>query len=206
MNYRKNFKEWVIHWLWFIFIITVFAVWAYQYTEYQNIEDVASEQLLTKDIFNQLLANVRDFKSNIYTMSWSLDWIKRDSDVFIDNTQWTFSNIPLIASSTTLSTWVLELPRWVYYVIPNVAFTLSGTWHYWANIFAEKDSWDWVVSTLYSLYNQNSWTTQNPFMFAVGSDTAKVKITIKIYWDWTYSWTIQNQVSSSAYYYKKISD
>lgn len=42
-------------------------VFAYQYSSYLEIEDVSKDTNLTSNTFNQLLANVRDLNSRIWT-------------------------------------------------------------------------------------------------------------------------------------------
>lgn len=49
--------------LWLFLTITI-SVFAYQFTDYADIWDVSSWQALSKDTFNQLLADVRYLKNN----------------------------------------------------------------------------------------------------------------------------------------------
>lgn len=69
-KYFNNFKWGVLFGLWFFVTISA-SVFAYQFTNYADVWDVSSWQILSKDTFNQLLADVRYLKNN---QGWASTW------------------------------------------------------------------------------------------------------------------------------------
>jgi len=62
-KYLDNLKWGIIFWIWILMVLSV-SVFAYQFTNYADIWDVSSWETLSKNTFNQLLADVRYLRNN----------------------------------------------------------------------------------------------------------------------------------------------
>jgi hypothetical protein len=145
-TFLKKFKEWIYVWLWIIVTLSIWVFATYQFQEYQNIDDVEVWQTLTKDIFNQLLGNVRNLNSETNILSWSintLNWVLQDDVEDLD------SRINVLNWNINTLSWVLQDLKtgtiWAWLLSPTSANWVTTRWVYrWTYV----EPLSWLSSTL----------------------------------------------------------
>ncbi|EKE27996.1 MAG: hypothetical protein ACD_3C00111G0013 [uncultured bacterium (gcode 4)] len=144
----KNFLNWLKKWAWFwAWMLLIIATWvaAYQFTSYLDVPDAISGQTLTKDGFNQVLANVRDLNTKVNSIwswwdiicpawftsigSWWYQlWCLRNT------AQWPTACNTAISNCFNLYWWILPS-----YDMAHIAFNSFAL-----NLTDEKTNYEWV--------------------------------------------------------------
>jgi hypothetical protein len=208
-KYFEKFKEWIIIWLW---ILTTLSIWvfAYQFTNYENIEDVEVWQTLTKDTFNQLLTNVRSLKDKddelewkINTLSWAMStkWAKWSDITGTIGQIWIETGTDL----TTLKTAQISLNKWTYLVyFMNRGISTNNAWflEYYAESEAPSNIESSVTDrTILSSKSTMPNYTEVPFILKV-----KVNGTIVRFAVLGRNWATITHTGNTTFYYIQISD
>lgn len=163
-NLIEWLKKWFGFWIWFIFIMC-FSVFAYQFNSYVEIADVSNETKLTKDMFNQLLANIRDIDSRLWTnKTYAVRYyLPANAIQTINKWEWTKINF-----------------SWKDYDYYN----LVTTWTNWN--YKVPEDWLYLVSSCVAAVFETSWQSGNNFGLAVLLWSSSYNL--DYHWTSTYNW------------------
>lgn len=195
-NILNKFKNWIIFWLWLLFVLWVASAWV-------NLSTVNTWDSLTSTKWNDLVTKINDIWTRtdwIYNNSWNIGiWVatptaKLDVNWTIVTDANTFASVgSVMPNNMSYSAWwnvvwtTATLNKWVY-LVKYYMCTSQNSFTWWAYALVTTISWTTIFdNTSYISSNTNSWDCWffDSSLLKVTSNTAQVAIKINAYLSWT---------------------